>query len=658
MTRALGNLRILEQFDIIGRTSELSRLFGIQFLEVMTRGSQFRVESIMLRLVRARNFIPVSPSIKQRAKMRAPEYLPLVMEPESRFYGKNDPVVVLDFQSLYPSIIMAYNYCYSTCLGRIVEILNKGGVVDPETKEVKHFEFGCTRLKVSPQRLSSLMGHINFSPGGIGFIKANVQKGIIPIMLEEIIKTRLMVKRAMKLYTKLANSNDESKGSKMTSLVNRSLQKVLHARQLGLKLIANVTYGYTSANFSGRMPCIEVGDSVVSKARETLERAINLLEGNPKWTGARVVYGDTDSVFVVLPGRTKEQAFEIGQQMADAVTMDNPKPVKLKFEKVYMPCILQTKKRYVGYMYENPKQLRPTFDAKGIETVRRDGCPAGAKILEKSLRILFETQDASFVKQFVQHQFNRIMTGNMPLQDLTFAREFRGMSGYKPGACVPALELARRALRLDRMAIPPSGWRVPYVVIYGEPGRPLIHSVKSPADVIQSSDATVRPNSNYYVNKVIIPILSRCLALAGLDVESWFRELPVHKGRIRLNYFPSMGGNKGGPFKSSIPKYFASRICVVCEKTTITNPKAPPICDSCSEDPQEATFFITNKIVKYDKARHQLQRICRSCSVKSIGCVNTDCPVFYALATEEANASDAQHLHVILNNFTNALKIE
>ena len=74
-----------------------------------------------------------------------------------------------------------------------------------------------------------------------------------------------------------------------------------------------------------------------------------------------MVYGDTDSVFVVLPGRSKEQAFEIGQQMAQAVTMDNPKPVKLKFEKVYMPCILQTKKRYVGYMYETPGQVLLTI---------------------------------------------------------------------------------------------------------------------------------------------------------------------------------------------------------------------------------------------------------------------------------------------------------
>ena len=66
--------------------------------------------------------------------------------------------------------------------------------------------------------------------------------------------------------------------------------------------------------------------------------------------------------------------------MAKAVTQDNPKPVKLKFEKVYLPCILQTKKRYVGYMYESRDQEKPVYDAKGIETVRRDGIPAVVKV--------------------------------------------------------------------------------------------------------------------------------------------------------------------------------------------------------------------------------------------------------------------------------------
>jgi DNA polymerase zeta len=78
----------------------------------------------------------------------------------------------------------------------------------------------------------------------------------------------------------------------------------LDARQLGLKYIANVTYGYTAATFSGRMPAVEIADSIVQSGRETLEKvrdliyiyiephinglqAIDIIEGNRKW-GAKV----------------------------------------------------------------------------------------------------------------------------------------------------------------------------------------------------------------------------------------------------------------------------------------------------------------------------------------------------------------------------------
>jgi DNA polymerase zeta len=57
------------------------------------------------------------------------------------------------------------------------------------------------------------------------------------------------------------------------------------------------------------------------------------MHSRAEWA-AQVVYGDTDSLFVALPGRSKEQAFKIGNEIADAVTATNPKPVKLKFEKV------------------------------------------------------------------------------------------------------------------------------------------------------------------------------------------------------------------------------------------------------------------------------------------------------------------------------------
>lgn len=64
-------------------------------------------------------------------------------------------------------------------------------------------------------------------------------------------------------------------------------------------------------------------------------------------------------------------------------------------------------------------------------------------MLEKCLRILFETKDVSLVKKYVIKQFTKILTGRASIQDLTFAKEYRGASGYQPGACVPALELAK-----------------------------------------------------------------------------------------------------------------------------------------------------------------------------------------------------------------------
>jgi len=87
-----------------------------------------------------------------------------------------------------------------------------------------------------------------------------------------------------------------------------------------------------------------------------------------------------------LVGRSRKDAFKIGKDMAQAVTSLNKNPIKLKFEKVYHPCILLAKKRYVGFKYDRETQTVPEFDAKGIETVRRDGTPLEQRIEEQVLR--------------------------------------------------------------------------------------------------------------------------------------------------------------------------------------------------------------------------------------------------------------------------------
>lgn len=138
----------------------------------------------------------------QVGKQNAAEAQPLIFEPDSQFY--KDPVIVLDFQSLYPSIMIGYNYCYSTCLGRVERF-----------KGVQ--KLGWEEVRLPPGMLELLQDDITsecflprlpfhtanaglvVSPNGVMFAKQRLRKSLLAKMLGEILDTRVMVKEAMKL---------------------------------------------------------------------------------------------------------------------------------------------------------------------------------------------------------------------------------------------------------------------------------------------------------------------------------------------------------------------------------------------------------------------------------------------------------------------------
>lgn len=628
VTRIQLNLDILEANEIIPRTSEQARLLGVDFFSVISRGSQFKVESTMFRIAKPENFILVSPSRKQVGRQNALECLPLVMEPQSAFY--TSPVLVLDFQSLYPSVMIAYNYCYSTCLGRVVPFRGRN-------------KLGFMDYKREPGMLGLAKDHINIAPNGMMYVKPEMRKSLLAKMLGELLETRVMVKSGMK----------EDKDDK-------TLQQLLNNRQLALKLLANVTYGYTSASFSGRMPSSEIADSIVQTGRETLEKAIALIHSVEKW-GAEVVYGDTDSLFIHLKGRTREQAFNIGEEIAEAVTQANPRPIKLKFEKVYHPCVLLAKKRYVGFKYESRDQTEPEFDAKGIETVRRDGTPAEQKIEEKALKILFRTKDLSQVKEYFVSQCAKIMEGRVSIQDFLFAKEVKLGTYSDRGPAPPGALIAAKRMLADPRTEPQYGERVPYVVVTGAPGARLGDRCVAPETLLKNDHLQL--DAEYYITKNLIPPLERIFNLVGANVRQWYDQMPK-RHRIRTvtlpwNHQKSNGiktiSGKNPMRMRTLESYLTISTCVLCRRRLPTvsiqaaraNPYAKvPLCRTCLRKPARALLELKETINDGEKRVRDVEMVCRSCSNTPWGdeikCDSRDCPVFYTRLKQKNKFANLQ----------------
>ncbi|KAJ3371311.1 DNA polymerase zeta, partial [Kappamyces sp. JEL0680] len=598
LERARYNLDLLVHTEWISQTSEFAKVYAIPFYSVVIRGSQFKVEAVMARIARPENFILYTPSRKMVAAMDPPLCIPLNMEPDSQLY--TSPLLVLDFQSLYPSLMIAYNYCFSTVLGRVATVGDRGLAQVDQLYEI------------SPQVLAELEDHVNVAPNGVVFVKPHVRQGVLGRMVREILETRIMVKQSMKLYQS-----------------SKALSRVLQAKQLGLKLLANVTFGYTAAAFSGTMPCTLISDAIIQSGRATLERSKEWLEtANPAWR-ARVVYADTDSLFVHLPGKTKAEAFAVGADMVAAITRMNPAPVKLQFEKVYHPCILLAKKRYVGFKFAASTDTEPVFDAKGIETVRRDGCPAVAKCMETSLKILFRTKDLSLVKEYLYRQWSRIIANQASVQDFIISKEVKLGTYRNAKSLPPGAHLSVKKMQQDERAEPEYGDRVPYVVVYCNPKGRLKDSVVSPETL--ANDPSLQLHATYYITKQIIPALARVFNLVGADLTLWYHQMPKISRAILYQEDASNAVSR-----RTIDHYYKSSLCLVCDERIAVPGPIRGICSTCIQQPLTSLGSLTYTLKHRQERYKTVQDVCRSCSGLStlldrdIPCVSLDCGVYFS----------------------------
>ena len=662
LKRVSTTLQIFYQQNILGTTSEMSRLIGIDFVSVLRRGSQFRVESVMMRITKPRNYVLFNPTPLEIKSQRSLEHQALTREPVSGFY--KDPVIVLDFQSLYPSLMIAYNLCYSTIIG-LLHVYDRNGSM--------HDQLGVRRnwleRSVDTHEIVRLYdeGKLFIAPSGAVFVDKSERVGVLPTMLRELLNTRVMIKKEMK--------SDHVRHSSQ-----RRLQRILDARQFALKMTSNVTYGYCSASYSGRMPNSGIADAIVSLGRQALINATNFVhseEGHVKWTakveelraqekekGGKVgvqpvkcenVYGDTDSMFLHLHNViNRNVAHDLGVYMAEIVSLRHPAPVKLKYEKCYHPCILQTKKRYVGNMYERKNETKPSIDAKGIETIRVDQCPLTQKLMEKSLRILFEPpHNIEKVKDFVQRQWRKIEQGRVPVQDFVFCKGVKlGPGEYRSGG-PPAVVVARKIAKTNPGAKPLFRERIPYLIAQAHAdksyGTRLVELAIPPENYI--TDASYRINEPYYIRHTM-QALRRLLSICGhglgyanrgpktcheaFDVELWMKKRVKSSNRsARVRVATRLSSTNNNSSHRTITQYFASNMCRLCGDEILKSQSGGRkkqeivLCMSCASRPQQSIYQLERRAQAISQHYYKTLKVCDACS---------SCPRFFG-KVEKGNSN-------------------
>lgn len=299
LTQACCSLLLFDALDIVGRSGEAARLSGVEFSQSFPgiRGSQFKVEGVLLRALQSlnsnergrkkgtsaraasasssnlteesksqtqspwklrrrateeaakvqgdqvhelsdRSYFFYSPSLKDTNRQEALLVQALTLQPMSGHH--HDPVVVCDFTALYPSLVIAYNLCYSTCAGQLEyqstrdEMRIKGrttGKVGPMAySELRTATVLKHQLKsISDSPVGDDRAYV--APSGTVYVGESVLKGVLPQVLDEILSTRAMLKKAAKQYKKHVPN------------LSPSVLRQLEARQLALKYVANVTYG-------------------------------------------------------------------------------------------------------------------------------------------------------------------------------------------------------------------------------------------------------------------------------------------------------------------------------------------------------------------------------------------------------------------------------
>uniref|UniRef100_A0A3Q3GHB2 DNA polymerase n=2 Tax=Labrus bergylta TaxID=56723 RepID=A0A3Q3GHB2_9LABR len=576
-------LRLLQKLMCVINYMEMARVTGVPLTYLLSRGQQIKVVSQLLRQAMKQDL--VMPVVKTEG---GEDYTgATVIEPEKGYYSV--PIATLDFSSLYPSIMMAHNLCYTT-------LLQKGS---------------AERQNLAPEDFIK-------TPTGDMFVKSSVRKGLLPEILENLLSAR---KRAK---TELKKETDPFK------------MQVLDGRQLALKISANSVYGFTGAQV-GKLPCLEISQSVTGFGRQMIEQTKQLVES--KYTlsngypgDAKVIYGDTDSVMVKLGVETVKEAMEVGREAAEWVSSHFTPPIKLEFEKVYYPYLLINKKRYAGLYFSSSADTHDKMDCKGIETVRRDNSPLVANLINTCLQRILIDRDPQGAVDHAKEVISDLLCNRIDISQLVITKELTRTAQEYAGKQAH-VELAERMRKRDAGSAPNLGDRVPYVIIKAAKGVAAYMKSEDPIFVLENN---IPIDTQYYLEQQLSKPLLRIFEpiLGESKAESIL--LKGDHTRCRTVLTSKIGGLMA----------FAQRrsTCIGCKAVLKTD---AAVCDFCkkkeSELYQKEIFHMNTLEERFSRLWTQCQR-CQGSLHEDVLCTSRDCPIFYMRKKVQKDLDDQSKL--------------
>ena len=230
-------LKLFEKFSVLTNYIEMAKITRVPLEYLVTRGQSIKVFSQIAYETRREGYlIPVLPKVEVEGKFQGAT----VLDAKVGYYQK--PVCGLDFASLYPSIMIAHNMCYSTV------------VLDDKYLGLPGVEYST--IKCTPD--------LSFS-----FVQS--QKGVLSGILQSLWSSRKTTKK------------------EMNATSDPFMKTVLNAKQLAIKVSMNSIYGFTGASI-GALPCLEISQSVTGCGRQMIDQTSTLAKTK---FGCEVIYGDS-----------------------------------------------------------------------------------------------------------------------------------------------------------------------------------------------------------------------------------------------------------------------------------------------------------------------------------------------------------------------------